>query len=419
MNFFWFTLMAVFAAMLVAFASSATARDILTQPAAFLLEWLSNFVEELSAALTSLLLLALTALCFWLALKGGPDPPFVLTGRVVSEERVDSKPTPVVGASVRLEQYEARTQDDGSFVLVMNEMPEESTYQTLTITHPDYVTSCFRHDDPHFSARSAEAIELSPKMRIMVADFDGGGAADFEACRRNIESRLTLRDQIELLAQKEKEALLEELRINQLQRGIYDEKTLVKIGLLHGATHGVLGSIKKHDEGLLIECKLISFRTREINATAEVSISSSDDVALASAYVADRLLSQLCRIKILSPKSPARSGSVIDLRGYSTFRPKDWTVWISVLPAGISQHFPQEKVTPLSDGKWNAPSVHLGDSQSPAQAATFDVYAVITDPEKTREIESYLKSRSSGLDLVSWVKTQQCQILDSIRVTRF
>jgi hypothetical protein len=341
-----------------------------------------------------------------------------LPGKLVAKEE-EEKTVPVTNAVVRMGQDQTNSGADGSFVLSCTQPPGKDAF--LSVSHGSYVTLFRRVDALWIHGAEKPELELHRKMRIIVKDFEFEGMDSQvsetyrKLIRSNTESCWTSCGQVELLAQKERDALLKEISNQQAQKGIYDAKTLARAKLF-GATHGVFGFVRKKDAKLKIESNLINFTTGQIEQTAATEVATERELDADSVKIADRMLAHFTEMGILS-KPESQTGPSLALEGYITFRPKDWRMFISVLPAGNSSHYPQARVTPQTDGNWVASALHLGEGGA-TRKQKFEIYTFIADREATTKLEAYISNKSNtGLDLVSWGE-DHCRILDRITVTR-
>ncbi|MCI0558231.1 MAG: hypothetical protein MN733_07025 [Nitrososphaera sp.] len=323
------------------------------------------------------------------------------------------------GATIKVGQNDTVSNADGSFEVPLDSSPRGDTL--VRVSHDNYISGFLRFDDPIISNRIP--IELKPKLRIIVAEARDRGALQLNesqqsTIRTSLEHHLQ-GDEIELFADgRLRDAIVNKLHQYQEERALYDPQTLQRAGNFHGATHGVFWSVRTHGDRWVFDCKLVSFKTSKIIKTADVSVRSESLLDDESVNLASLLLARLAEIRILSPKTGTNSGHQLSLEGYALYRPKSWTLWITLLPEGNERHYPQRKITVKDDGSWFASSVYVGPEEYVNRPIEFRVYAVLTDPERTIEISRYLETGSNrGLDLNSW-SDRQCRILDSIRVTR-
>jgi hypothetical protein len=108
------------------------------------------------------------------------------------------------------------------------------------------------------------------------------------------------------------------------------------------------------------------------------------------------LLAQLCQVTILSPRPNAKVDLTIPVRGYVTFKPESWGLYLSVLPQGVSRHYPQQPITIQEDGSWYAPTVTIGLDKPSQAGRAFLVFPLLVDPAGAARIMDY--HRRSDLD---------------------
>lgn len=343
-----------------------------------------------------------------------------LLGHIVQK----NGPEPVSGAKIKVGQAEAISNADGSFQVPLCSPPADDTL--VRISHADYMNSFHRLDD--FTLGNPVKVELEPKLRIIVLDAGEKGTLELNQDQQNVitsnlESQLEC-DEIGVFAEGNlRSQIIDKLHQFQEERALYDPKTLQRVGEFHGATHGVFYSARRQGGGFQLDSKLVSFKTGRIEKTASIIFEKDDQFSDASLYLANILLSQLAEIEILSPKTGTRTNRLLNVEGFARFRPKMWTLWVTILPINNALHYPQQRVTPKEDGSWFASSVFLGEERPVERPVGFRVYVVFTDPERTAEIDRYLDhltvdpKDNTGLNLNAWNKSH-CRILDHIDLVR-
>jgi hypothetical protein len=354
------------------------------------------------------------------ASPSAPPCGSVLSGHIIQKEGRE----PISGVNIRVGQEEAISNADGSFQVPLCSSLRDDTL--VRVSHNDYMTSFFRRDD--FTLGQQREVELVPKMRIIVLDAGEKGAVQLDQDQQNsITSNLESQfegNEIGVFAEGNlKSQIIDKLHQYQEERALYNPKTLQRVGEFHGATHGMFYSVRRQGPSSQLDLKLVSFKTSRTEKTASIRLEKDDQLSDAAVYLANQLLSQLAEIQILSPKTGTKTNRLVNVEGFARFRPKTWTLWVTILPINDPLHYPQQRVTPKEDGSWFASSVFLGEENPVARLVEFRVYVVFTDPEHTAKIEQYLDQlksdpkKNTGLDLNAWDKSS-CRVLAHINLTR-
>lgn len=339
-------------------------------------------------------------------------PAMIFRTTVIREKRRD----PIAGAVVTVEDQSAQSDDQGDVSLPLYHVPAPETQ--VHFSHESCVPRVFRFDDP---AAQREVV-LASKLRVIVVDFGRPSDALVPTIRIAMEEQLNSCREISVLAGSKRDEIVKQLYQYQEGRALYEKETLAKVGNLHGATHGVFGSIKPGSGGqIVLECSLVHLESARQLASASVTCTKEEEVKLCSQHLADRLLAQLCEVKILMPLRLATVPTKNNVRGHAVFLPRSWTLWISVLPLDNHRHFFQLSVTVPDDGRWLAPAVHVGSEASVPSNLHFEIYAVLADPEANKLIQQYHAmiekdhNKNDGLDLELWDR-QTYRILTSVEV---
>jgi hypothetical protein len=340
----------------------------------------------------------------------------IVTFRIVHQADGD-KMAPLPNAIVRVGQDENTSDESGKVRLLLSTPPAPDTL--VRISEKLHLSRFLRFDDPIIASR--QDVQLTPKMRVVVVDPSEGnarGADSLEAIRRNLESHFA-NSEIELLADdKMRDDIVHKLHQFSEGRALYDPKTLQQVGNFHGATHGAFWNLNRGSDSLEVECKIVSFKTSQVENTAKTQFADEKALGEASGDVAEFLLSQLSRSQVLSPKNESLCARNVSLEGYASYLPSDWTLWITIQPEGNALHFPQFRVTPQTDGYWSASDVYLGEENQGPRPSRFMVYIVVTAKQYTKEIDEYLGAAvNRGLNLNAWDK-RFYRVLDHVRLTR-
>jgi hypothetical protein len=351
--------------------------------------------------LAALLALALVVACVLFGMRGcSCESP--LRGKLVAEGSLKT----IRGATVRYGQLQVTSGWSGSFTLCGPRTSPDDTF--VRITHPDFVTRFMRSDDPVFASSSGPSIELAPKKRIIVFDFEGTEdgkpfQTHRDAIRNTLGNQLTYCNEFKRLAEQDRGKVLKELHRYQQNAALYNKETLVKVGNFYGATHGVYGTVTLRGGAVLLECTLLNLSTLHEENYATVEVPSLAFVRQGCEILADQLVSQMTAITILAPANGISCGTVIAVRGYAVYCPRRWTPWVSLQPVGNAAHYPQLRISFEPDGFWSASAVHVGDGTPRTEPAGFDVYALIAGPETTMDIVDYLKAgKNEGMTLSPW-----------------
>jgi hypothetical protein len=339
-----------------------------------------------------------------------------VNGRVVTLD-ASGKLVPVPIGTTRIGQNQASFTSDGSFQVRLSDAPQSDSLLEIAADH--YLHRFLRLDDPALVEH--EPIELTPKMKIIVVPSTETTkkeiGAGIEAIRRGLENELGS-EQIELLSNdKLRDDVVRRLYDYQENGALYDPKTLARVGNFYGATDGVFWTLERNDKTFTLECKLVNLSTAKVENSVTPTFPQEVNLATAAILAGDMLLSQMAQAKILTPKDTATVRRKISLRGYSLYIPRNWTLWISMLPEGNDEHFPQRRISTHGDDSWYAPDVYAGEDGLP-QPVRFEVYMVLTDPDYSNVIQAYLdKHLEGGLNMNAWSK-ERFRILDHISVTR-
>ncbi len=361
--------------------------------------------------------LAVAALLF-LPRDGGPPRP-ALHGKVVVRDQ-HGQPVPVPGAVVKVGMDEGTSDKEGRFAVALSS-GDASGDEPVRISHENYVARFLRYDDPDIGRE--EPIELSPKMRIVVIDAsarpgESVGGSDALAFTSALEDPLHC-SEIELLADEgQRDDIVTQLHRCQEGRALYDPHTLQRVGDFHGATHGAFWTTAVQGSTWIARCRLVSLTTGKIVADADTVAGDGETVDRVGARLADFVLSQLTEVRILRPKPGATCGHDITVEGYALYRPKGWSLWISLQPDRSALHYPQLKLTVQEDGSWFTSAVYLGTEGRLREPLRARIYGVLTDPECSRQIDAYLVSGANdGLDVNAW-DNKRCRVLAHVDVTR-
>jgi hypothetical protein len=258
----------------------------------------------------------------------------------------------------------------------------------------------------------AETI-LEPKLRITVLNFSVPVGADLvptqRAVRNGIEKELTQTGHIKVvISDNERSTILHLLNRQHQERGVYDKQMLIQFGKMQAALYGIFGSITSEGPYYRITCTLVNYSTGITENEQVIRVRDGPGWGdFAGSVVADQILAQLSKIRILTPIENSSNERVIKAEGFAVLRPPDWSLWLTLVPSGMSLHFPQQRLTVESDESWKSSDVHLGTESSTLQPQAFTLYALLTDPEYSQVISNYLKSKTNvGLDINAWDKSR-------------
>lgn len=387
----------------------------------YLIEWLERGFPFL-LAIGFIVFATLFAYNSWFKEPPNDSPTF--SSQIVYRDD-QNKIVPISGAKIQVGHNDAISSDvNGKFQVPLLSLPNSNTL--VRISHDNYVTRFLRFDDPIISSHSL--IELAHKMRIIVLEAGERGAVNLSDNQQreltnNLENYLRATDDLELLVDtSSRNDIIKQLYLFSKGRALYDPATLQQVGNFRGATHGLFWTVIQQKGSLLVECKLVDFKTARIRATADVKIkdenSLENSLSNASAYLVDLLLVQLADIKILSPKTGIETGYQLSVEGYALYRPIQWTLYVTLLPDGNSLHYPQQQITVKDDGSWFASSVYVGNPQPVDKPLKYRVYAILIHPNHAAQIEDYLNGKNStGLNLNALDKNT-IRFLDHIEVVR-
>ena len=235
--------------------------------------------------------------------------------------------------------------------------------------------------------------------------------ADF---RKRVEAQLAKHFRtagIGLLAGDQLRArLVQELQRNQEARALYDPATLQSVGNFYGATHGVFWTIGKVDEGWQVDCKLVRFKTSEVIASATAVVKDGGSLNTVVPTLGDALLSEIAEVAIQTPTDGNVCGRRIVVQGRAKYVPRNWTLWLSLLPDTVSAHFPQRPVTVERNAEWTAPDVLSWGGNDPARPQSFRIFAVNSSTRRTpRPSKTTLQAE------VIWVWTSRVGLASTAR----
>lgn len=264
--------------------------------------------------------------------------------------------------------------------------------------------------------------ERQAELRVVIIDASGENGEAYPAdFKKRVEASLSQHFRtagIGLLAGDQLRArLVKELHRNQEAHSLYDPATLQAVGAFQGATHGVFWNISKLDTGWQLDCKLVRFKSAEVIASATASVADSAALSVSVPNVGDALLSEIAEVAIQTPVEGSVCGRRIVVQGKAKYVPRNWTLWLSLLPDRVSAHFPQRPVTVERNAEWTASDVYLGE-EIVKQQQRFRVFAVLVDDSHSQIIKNYIASGSNvGLDIASWPR-EHCKIISRVTVTR-
>lgn len=304
--------------------------------------------------------------------------------------------------------------------------------------HPDPALAGGYHPPPSVPAAKAPvvsrdgvaAIDATPpteperqaELRVVIIEAGAANAEPYPAdFRERLEPQLAKHFRtagIGLLAGDQLRArLVQELQRNQEARALYDPATLQGIGDFHGATHGVFWTIGKVGEGWQVDCRLVRFKTAEVIASATALVKDGESLNAGIQTLGDALLSEIAEVDIQTPTEGNVCGWRIVVQGRAKYLPRNWTLWLSLLPDTVSMHFPQRPVTVERNAEWTAPDVYLGEEMI-AHPEGFRIFAVVVDAAYSETIKNYIASGNNmGLDIASWPR-EHCKIISHVTVTR-
>ncbi len=353
-----------------------------------------------------------------------PPPPPVATISVQLLEEITKKP--IKHAQIKTGQHIAHPNSMGVVEIPVDDMVLPGA--VVKITEPNYVTIFLTKE----SIVKNKIFYCRKKHRLIVVDWEypANGLlkeltkSKLRSLRSGMESHFSSCQELILLAEGDRNKIVEELYKIQANRSLYDPETITEVGNFWGATHGVFGEIRKLSSGK-IELKgyLVDLATAKMLTSQSVVVPTLALIDDASTYLADLLISHFTEIKVLQPPSGVQCGSSLCVDGYILFRPLLSRVWLSVLPEGHHLHYPQLPITVEKDGRWTAPSVSVGDDRIKVPAV-FHIKPILADMRVDKEIEDYLKKvktdkgASAGMDLTEWERQRKCRIYEGIQVRR-
>jgi hypothetical protein len=266
--------------------------------------------------------------------------------------------------------------------------------------------------------------ERQDGLKIVVIEASASSSREYPpGLRANIEAELEQSFRttgIRLLADHTlREDLIRELQRYQQGRALYDPATLKQVepGHFHGATHGVFWSVTGAGSSPVIECRLVRLLTSEIVTTASATSNIEDTPDSSVQQIATALLADIAEVKIEVPAPNDDCGRTITVRGRVSYFPKNWTLWVTMLPDGKSNHYPQRFATMQRNGFFFAPEVYLGE-EAISQTQRFSIYAVMADEEYSARISAYLAHPNDvGLDISNWPR-QHSRIIANVPVNR-
>jgi hypothetical protein len=243
---------------------------------------------------------------------------------------------------------------------------------TRTVARPAFAPRIVSSDARTGSVESADSSssdvppntepERQNGLRIVIIEAAPPGAESYsQAISGDIETELEKQFRtagIRLLAEKNLRAqLIVELQKYQKGRSLYEPATLkqVEIGHFHGATYGVFWSITQQGDAHVLECRLIRLRTSEVITTTSTPLGNGYSLAASVQEAATSLLSEISEITFVVPKKESFCGGKVTAQGWVTYLPRSWTLWITIVPEGISNHFPQRASTVERNGSFTAP----------------------------------------------------------------
>lgn len=356
----------------------------------------------------------------------GPGPPttesrlpsptrsIVLRFRVIDQ----AKRAPIPGVDAAVNNVTATS--DTSGVLTIAASSRLSDDAIVRFSHGDYV----RRFERLGNIAEGSAIAMRPKMRVLaIATTTDGpsadGAADGQLLLNQFEAGF-LRDGVEQLPnERDRKRIVEQLYKFSEGRALYDPKTLQHVGEFHGATHGVFLTTRSGREQKAM-ARLVDFKTSQVTQIVEMPI-GGEGASNAGHLLAEQLLAEIAELEILTPIDDIVCGRQVTLQGSSRFLPEGWNMWISVQPVGNPWHFPQLPVSLLKDGRWIASDVSLGEAVQKQPKQAFNVYVLLTNPERSIAIKHYLEGASNGhntgTNLNLWDK-RSYKLLGSITISR-
>jgi len=343
-----------------------------------------------------------------------PIPGRTLAGRVVMHA-ASGKLRPIVDGKVRVGQIVADVNPQGTFEVALPDSPQPDTLVQIEAAHSQ--SRFLRLDDT--TLKQHQPIEIVPKRRILVlpANVHDSDSAD-EEIRRALENELGS-EQLELLSNdKLRDEVLNRLYAYQQNSALYDPETIARAGNFHGATDGVFWLLAKAPNSFTLDCKLVNFTTAKVEQAVDARFSKDTPLVDAAVAVADLLMARIAQAKILSPRDTAEVIQRISLRGFSANIPKNWTLWIGVLPEGNDRFFPQRRLSAHGDQSFYAPDVYVGPEGALQQPTRFELYSFLTAPNYSEVIQQYIQTGThGGLDMNAWNK-DLFKILDHIVVVR-
>src|SRR5207249_1701127 len=176
-----------------------------------------------------------------------------LEGKVFG--RFGSANKPLESALIRAGQIEAYTDNIGGYRLRFPKTPRNDLL--IMISHADCLPRFRRFDE----LLADDETVLEPKLRIAVFDFSFPNNDGFEtlqnALRKSLEKELVNTGHIKVvLHDDEREKVLRVLRKQYEERGIYHKDTLIQMGRMCAASHGIYGSIVSEGPNYRVSCTL-------------------------------------------------------------------------------------------------------------------------------------------------------------------
>ncbi|TVL99783.1 MAG: hypothetical protein CV087_16735 [Candidatus Brocadia sp. WS118] len=247
-------------------------------------------------------------------------------------------------------------------------------------------------------------IRLKPKLRILFADFvlekeNSSLEKYIREVPQMMKNAFVDCGEMEVLARGENlTQILEEIEYEKDMEGIFDPNEIVETGKMIGANYIVTGKISETTDGVRLQIDMNNMKKGTTELARNISIKTQEIIQYAR-FLSLEMVGKIVEIKItdlrFDPNDPRR----VEIKGTNTCIPEGWHIWISVLPSGVENHYPQVKAE-INGNEWVVPIVYLGADNGADAGRLFHIYAILTDPEANRIFSEYKENKvNSGIKL--------------------
>lgn len=248
-------------------------------------------------------------------------------------------------------------------------------------------------------------IKLKPKLRILFADFisekENSSLRKYEReVPQMMKNAFVDCGEMEVLARGENlTQILEEIEYEKDMEGIFDPNEIVETGKLVGANYIVTGKISETSNGVRLQVDMNNMKKGTTELARNIEIKAQEIIQYAR-ILSLEMVGKIVELKIadlrFDPNDPRR----VEIKGTNTCIPEGWHIWISVLPSGVENHYPQVKAE-INGNEWVVPIVYLGaENKKDDENRLFHIYAILTNPEAHMIFNEYKENRiHTGLKL--------------------